>query len=327
MRAVLRWVAIGVGLVLVVAAGLGLATYRRFSGNIRTDSAAEQTLARYAQQRPRPLVPAARNILVLGAGPQDADPQDADPQQADPQGADLQRADSRRVIPAPTASVPAAGPDPRTAVLLHLSADRGRAAALGVPGGLMVHAPRCRRPGGGASPAAYEPFGAAFRDGGAACAIRAFEQLSGVRVDHHLVLDVGGFRKIAGAVGARTGDHRRELMRALVRETSGDTLVHPARLYGLLETATSSITADPGLSSLPALYALAGRLRALPPGGLAVRTVPQAPAEGGRAGPREPDADRLFAALRADRPLPAARSAAREDRAVRRPLRPPDRPG
>jgi LytR_cpsA_psr family len=293
MRAVLRWVATGVGLVLVVAAGLGLATYRRFSGNIRTDSAAEQTLARYAHQRPRPLVPEARNILVLGA----------DPRRADPRGAVLARTGS--VSPVPPVS-PGARSDPRAAVLLHLSADRGRAAALGVPGGLMVHAPSCRRTGGGASPAAYEPFGAAFRDGGAACAIRAFEQLSGVRVDHHLVVDVDGFEKIAGAAGARTGDHRGELLRALVRETGGGTLAHPARLYGLLETATSSITADPGLSSLPALYALAGRLRALPSGGLALRTVPQAPATRGPAGPREPDADQLFAAVRADRPLPAA---------------------
>jgi hypothetical protein len=278
MRAVLRWGAIGVGLVLVVAAGLGLATYRRFNGDIRTDSAAEQMLARYAGQRPPTLVPAARNILVMGADPRRAAPQRTTPQRL----------------------------DARAAVLLHLSADRGRAAALGVPGDLMVHAPSCRRPGGGVSPAAYEPFGSAFRAGGAACTIRAFEQLSGVRVDHHLVVDPDGFQKIATAVGARAGDHHGELLRALVRETSGGTLAHPARLYGLLEAATSSITADPGLSSLPALYTLAGSLHAVPASGLVLRTVPRAPASGGLAGPREPDAGRLFAAVRADRPLPAA---------------------
>ena len=48
MRAMLRWVAMGAGLLLVVTAGLGLAAYRRFSGNIRTDRAAERVLARYA---------------------------------------------------------------------------------------------------------------------------------------------------------------------------------------------------------------------------------------------------------------------------------------
>jgi LytR_cpsA_psr family len=291
MRAVLRWVAIGAALVLVVSAGLGLAAYRRFNGNIRTDSAGERVLARYAGQRPRPLVPAARNILVMGAdtGRSAADgagpPADADAGPSSP-----------RLRPRPA--------DPQAAVLLHLSADRGRAAALAVPRDLMVRAPNCRGPDGEANPVAYEPFSDAFRDGGAACAIRAFERLSGVRVDHHLVVDVAGFRKIAGAVGAGTGDHRGELLRALVRETDRGTLAHPARLYGLLETATSSITADPGLSSLPALYQLAGSLRALPADRLVLRTVPVSAAAGGRDVPREPDADRLFAAVRADRPLP-----------------------
>ena len=67
MRAVLRWVAIGAALVLVVSAGLGLAAYRRFGGGVRTDSAAEQVLARDADQRPRVLVPEASNILVMGS--------------------------------------------------------------------------------------------------------------------------------------------------------------------------------------------------------------------------------------------------------------------
>jgi hypothetical protein len=166
----------------------------------------------------------------------------------------------------------------------------------------MVAAPSCVRPDGGTSPAAYEPFGDTFRDGGAACSIRVFERLSGIRVDHHLVVDVGGFHKIATAVGGRTLDHEGdegELPRTLVRAARGvrggdGTLTHPARLYGLLDTATSSITADPGLASLPALYELAGSLRALPAGGLV--PVPAA----------KPGAEQLFAAVRADRPLPTA---------------------
>ena len=122
-------------------------------------------------------------------------------------------------------------------------------------------------------------------------------------MDHHLLVDAAGFRKVAGASGARGGGPG-ELLRALVRETDKGALAHPARLYGLLEAATSSVAADPGLSSLPALYELAGRLRALPAGRLAIRTVPCSAAGDGREVPREPDADRLFAALRADRPLP-----------------------
>lgn len=267
MRAVVRWVAIGAGLVLVVAAGLGWAAYRKFSANIRTDRAAMRMLAADAGQRPRVLVPQARNILVLGAG--------------------------------------GGQPGAQGAVLLHLSADRDRAAAIGVPRDLMVRAPSCRRPDGGTSPASYEHFGAAFGAGGAACSIRAFEGLSGIRVDHHLVVDVHGFQKIAAAVGGDSLDRRADLLQALAREArgGGGGLAHPARLYGILDTATSSITADPGLSSLPALYELAGSLRALPADGLVFRTVPAAAGRGGGDVPREPAAGRLFAAVRADRPL------------------------
>jgi LCP family protein required for cell wall assembly len=294
MRAVLRWTAIGAGLLLVLTAGLCLASYRKFSANITTDSAAEKVLAEYAAQRPPALVPQARNILVLGADAPAAPERDG-------------------------AGEEGAGQD--AAVLLHLSADRTRAAAVGVPRDLQVGVPACRRPGGGTVPAAYESFAAAFRSGGAACSIRAFEQLSGVRVDHHLVVDVPRFGRIADAVADGTGaageDPRRDLLQALTGAAGGGrgSLAHPARLFGLLDTATSAITADPGLSSLPALYGLAGTLRGLPPGGVTLVTLPVVPsgdAVHGRAGgnvPRHPAADRLFAALRADRPLAPDRGA------------------
>ncbi|SEO43672.1 transcriptional attenuator, LytR family [Actinacidiphila rubida] len=283
MRAVLRWTAIGAGLVLVVAAGVGWAAYRKFSGNIRTDRAAEQVLSRYAAERPRSLVPGARNILVMGAD-----------------GTTGGGADS--------------------AVLLHLSADRQRAAAIGVPRELRVSVPDCApRPAGtrreapvgggvgaGAGPGAGadETFGAAFRGGGAACTIRAFERLSGIRVDHHLVVDMDGFQRISAAVGGPPADRSAALLRALAAEARGGprTLAHPKKLYGFLDSATSSITADPGLSSLPALYELAGNLRELPQDGLVVRSVPV----GGRGAVREPDAGRLFTAVREDRPVQGA---------------------
>jgi hypothetical protein len=264
MRTVLRWVAICAGLALVVAVGLGWAAYRKFSDNIHTDAAAERVLARYAGERPPVLVPGARNILVMG-----------------------------------TAAGAGGSGEPEAAVLLHLSADRMRAAAVGVPRELMVAAPSCARPGGGTIPAAYEPFAVAFR-GGAACSIRAFERLSGIRVDHHLVVGYAGFQKIAGAVGGRTPDRRGDLMQALAGQArGGDDLAHPARLYGFLDTATSSITADPGLSSLPALYELARELRELPADELVFRTVPVA----GRGAARQPEAGRLFQQIRRDQPL------------------------
>jgi hypothetical protein len=249
MRAVLRWAAIGAGLVLVAATAFGWAAYRKFSGNIRTDRASVRLLDQDARERPRALVPGARNILVIGGG----------------EGRGL-----------------------GAALLLHLSPDRRRATAVAVPRDLVVRVPDCPRPGGGAGPAAYEDFSAAYRAGGAACSILAFERLSGIRVDHHLVVD------------RRGRGHGGGLLRALAHGARGG-LAHPVRLYGMLDSATSSLTADPGLSSLPALYELAGALRALPPGALVFRRVPTARDFAGREVPREPEAGRLFAAVRADR--------------------------
>ncbi|MBY8882161.1 LCP family protein [Actinacidiphila acidipaludis] len=294
MRAVLRWTAIGAGLVLVVAAGLGWAAYRKFSGNIRTDRAAEQVLSRYAAERPRSLVPQASNILVMGADGPDAEDAAA--------GADGRpSAHGFRGFEGPGS--PGGGPAD-TAVLLHLSADHQRAAAIGVPGDLRVTVPECG-PHAGRGAAAEETFGEtlgeAFQGGGAACTIRAFERLSGIRVDHHLVVDMNGLARIRAAVGGPAAGRRAALLRALAAEAHRGprTLVHPARLYGFLDTATSSITADPGLSSLPALYELAGHLRGLPADGLVVRSVPV----GGHGAVREPEAGRLFAAVREDRPV------------------------
>ncbi|MBD0739431.1 LCP family protein [Streptomyces sp. CBMA29] len=291
MRAVLRWVAIGAGLLLVVTAGLGWASYRKFSGNIHTDRAAEKVLARYAKERPRALVPQARNILMLGS----------ESGQGGQGGQSAESGSGSGTSPgtSPGAS-PGAPPGEDTsdaAVLLHLSADRRHAAAVGVPRALKVGVPSCPRPDGGTSPAAYEPFGRAFGGGGAACSIRAFERLSGIRVDHHMVVDLAGFDRIEAAVGAHAGERRRELLRTLTREARGaDTLHHPARFFGLVNTATSSITADPGLSTLPALYELAGSLRKVPDGALVFRTLSARPAESGP----------LLTALRADRPVPAS---------------------
>lgn len=310
MRTVLRWTAIGAGLVLVLACGLGLAAYRKFSGNISTDTASERVLAQYAAQRPPALVPGARNILVMSA------------RGSGGRGGRRGRGETE------------------AAVLLHLSADRDRAAVVGVPPTLRVRIPASCAAGAPAVAAGgYESFAEAFRRGGVACSIRAFEELSGIRVDHHLVVDPRGYRRIAAAVGGRTSDRRGDLLRALAREARGGDggLSHPARLYGFLDTATSAITADPGLSSLPALYELAGSLRALPPDGLVFRTVPLdgggAADDGGSAGPAGTgetgrtggmgggsggtpggaggdtggdaggaDAQRLFAAVRADQP-------------------------
>ncbi|MFG2332753.1 LCP family protein [Streptomyces sp. NPDC048604] len=141
--------------------------YASLDGNIRTDEAAARALARDHAFRPKALAPKAQNILLLGSDLETVK--------------DSERSD--------------------TAILLHLSADRKRAAAVSIPRDLMVDIPACLKPDGTRSRAQYAQFNWAFQFGGAACAIRTFEGLSGIRVDHHLVVSFTGFEEVIDAVG------------------------------------------------------------------------------------------------------------------------------
>ncbi|MCQ4212021.1 LCP family protein [Streptomyces longispororuber] len=165
-----RWVrrsALGAVVLLVTAVCAGSLAYARLNGNIRTDEATDQALDADHGRRPAALRPGAQNILIMGSDIEATK--------------DSQRSD--------------------TTMLLHLSADRKRAALVSVPRDLMVDIPDCRLPDGERSEPEYAQFNWAFERGGAACAIRTFEDLTDVRVDHHLVLDFTGFKKVVDALG------------------------------------------------------------------------------------------------------------------------------
>ncbi|TLS46939.1 LytR family transcriptional regulator [Streptomyces montanus] len=162
-----RLVALGFGLLLIAAVAVGGGTYAHLDGNIRSDDVPARALHADRAVRPKSMAPGAQNILLLGSDLEAV--------------RDSQRSD--------------------VTILLHLSADRRRAALVSVPRDLMVQIPRCRKPDGGTSRAQFAQFNWAFQFGGAACAIRTFEELTGVRVDHHLIIDFTGFRKVVDAMG------------------------------------------------------------------------------------------------------------------------------
>ncbi|MFD9635822.1 LCP family protein [Streptomyces violascens] len=88
----------------------------------------------------------------------------------------------------------------KSAMLLHLSADRSRGALLSVPADIPVDIPACSAADGTRTRPQKAPFNLAFQVGGAACSIRTFEKLSGVRVDHYVVADACGFEKMVDAI-------------------------------------------------------------------------------------------------------------------------------
>ncbi|MEU5280839.1 LCP family protein [Streptomyces asoensis] len=173
-----RWLGCGAAAVGVLVLGTGVAgwvVYAKLDGNITPDDAAAAELARYAKERPTSLVKDAQNILLIGS-----DSRSGDGNRAYGRDSGTERSD--------------------TTILLHLAAGRRSATAVSVPRDLMVDVPGCLGPDGRRTRPVFTMFNHAFQSGGSACTIRTVEKLTGVRVDHHVVVDFGGFKDMVDAV-------------------------------------------------------------------------------------------------------------------------------
>ncbi|TQJ53524.1 MULTISPECIES: LCP family protein [unclassified Streptomyces] len=173
-----RWVRYGAGAAGVAVLGVGVAgwvVYAKLDGNITPDDAAAAELARYARERPTSLVKDAQNILLIGS-----DSRSGDGNRKYGRDSGTERSD--------------------TTILLHLAAGRRSATAVSVPRDLMVDVPGCLRPDGKRTEPMFAMFNYAFQSGGSACTIRTVEKLTGVRIDHHVVVDFAGFKDMVDAV-------------------------------------------------------------------------------------------------------------------------------
>jgi LCP family protein required for cell wall assembly len=89
-----------------------------------------------------------------------------------------------------------------TTILLHLSADRTRAYGVSIPRDSMVDRPTCQTEDGEDIPGGtHVMWNEAFSVGGPACTMRQFEQLSGIRLDHFVVVNFEGFKDMVDAIG------------------------------------------------------------------------------------------------------------------------------
>jgi LCP family protein required for cell wall assembly len=88
-----------------------------------------------------------------------------------------------------------------TTLVLHVAADRSRALGVSIPRDSMVDMPDCTGLDGDQVPGATRQFNDAYTIGGVACTQRTVEQLTGIRIDHYVVVDFAGFRQIVDALG------------------------------------------------------------------------------------------------------------------------------
>lgn len=170
-RRTVLWVIVATQLCLAVLTGAGVwLGYGRLSGNIADGEDIDHAVAAPEEDKPnRPI-----NILVMGEDT---------------------RAGEGNAIDGETGG---GGSD--TTILLHLSADRETAYGVSLPRDAMVARPECES--GGETIPAEDPvmFNTAFALGGPRCTVKMVEELTGIYIDHFVVLDFNGFKAMVEAV-------------------------------------------------------------------------------------------------------------------------------
>ncbi|MFE0047439.1 LCP family protein [Streptomyces albireticuli] len=248
-----------------------------------------------------------------------------------------------------------------TALLLHVYGDRKHAVGVSIPRDTLVDIPPCRLPDGTwTAPRTRAMFNSAFSvgesaKGNPACTQNTVEKLTGLRVDHTVVVDFEGFSAMTSAVGGvqvcvpkdvyagdlnphlgargdllfRKGQQSVSGQKALdyvrVRHGIGDgsdigrirrqqafvaSMIkkvrsqgfNPTTLLPLADAATKSMTVDPGLGTADKLLSFAMSLKHIDLHDIKFITVPWRYA-GDRVDIVQPDADELWASLKADRTI------------------------
>jgi LCP family protein required for cell wall assembly len=89
-----------------------------------------------------------------------------------------------------------------TAMIVHLYEGHKKASVVSIPRDTLVTRPSCTTAGGSVDPGGErQMFNESFTVGGAACAVKTVEKMSGIRMDHYLEVDFTGFKKIIDKLG------------------------------------------------------------------------------------------------------------------------------
>jgi LCP family protein required for cell wall assembly len=171
-RRLVFWLSLSLGAMLLLAVGTVWIGYTKLNGNLHADTLTDRLLGP-GSSRPSN-ANGAENILIIGS-------------------------DSRAGANAAYGSGVGARSD--TTILLHLARDRKRAVAVSLPRDAVVQVPACTLPSGSVNAAYTGMFNSAFEKGGTACTIRTVERLTDIRIDHFVVVDFTGFKKMVDAVG------------------------------------------------------------------------------------------------------------------------------
>lgn len=163
-------------LALSISIGLGVVYfYHHLNGNLAVIQT-KDVLENRPEKEPVDGTQESLSILVMGSDSRDCD------------GCDLDNETG--------------GEASDTTILFHLSADRERAYGVSIPRDTIVDRPACKAEGGSRTePATDVMWNEAFSVGGPTCTWAQFESLTGVFIDHMVVVDFAGFEDMVNAIG------------------------------------------------------------------------------------------------------------------------------
>jgi LCP family protein required for cell wall assembly len=171
-RRLLKRTGIVVLVLLMALSAAAVVAYKHFEGNIETADF-------LPGERPTPEVKGPINLLVMGS--------------------DTREGANGKGIGGDTPGLS------DTTILLHLSANRKFAYGVSLPRDAMVERPACpRKNGNGTDPGGITQFNAAYAVGGPACTVKTVEQLTGIRINHFVVVDFVGFKNMVNAINGVT---------------------------------------------------------------------------------------------------------------------------
>ncbi|GAB2961915.1 LCP family protein [Streptomyces heilongjiangensis] len=241
-----------------------------------------------------------------------------------------------------------------TAMIVHVYEGHRKASVVSIPRDTLVARPECTDTHGRTYPAArLAMFNSAYSTGGAACAVKTVESMTGIRMDHYIEVDFAGFEKLINVLGGvditttkdikdpdshlnlKAGEHtltgkqalglvrtrhgvgdgsdlgRIQLQQAFVKALLEQVkevgvFSSPKKLYDLADTATDAVTTDSDLDTVKDLASFAGGLKGIGAKNMTMVTMPVQydPADPNRVLVDEAKSQRVWAALKADRPIP-----------------------
>ncbi|MET9392813.1 LCP family protein [Streptomyces sp. NPDC006624] len=179
-RRILRWFALVLSVLILGTAAAGYLYYRHLNGNLDKgkrnsgDSDVRRTEPNSAGQTPL-------NILLIGSDSRNS-------------AENVKLGGSRdNVGSKPLADVQ---------MLLHVSADRESAAVVSIPRDTRVDIPKCTDPDTGETyPAKNTIINESLQRGGPGCTLATWQNLTGVYIDHWMMVDFAGVVDMADAVG------------------------------------------------------------------------------------------------------------------------------